>query len=279
LTQEKFLNILADPEQLSSISYEELKTIVLAYPYAHNLRYLLALKARQEGRPDAARTLATAAAYSLDRTRLFLLYAPKIVVPVHEAVLHEVLELKPLEEVQRELEAMVPQKRPETVPLAASVPPPPVSSPTPTVVSTPPPAAPAPPARQNFHSWISQFHPPVLRPPTDKQVQATVVVTGGLVIPAAAPEAPPLPAAPPPPVVRQEEAAPLPEIPAEKGRFAQRLAERSVAENKDLISETLARLLAKQGHREKAIAMYEKLCLVFPERSSTFAAEIELLKK
>ena len=60
---------------------------------------------------------------------------------------------------------------------------------------------------------------------------------------------------------------------------AQELAERSVAENKDVISETLARLLAKQGYRDKAINMYERLCLAFPEKSPYFAAEIEKLKK
>ena len=60
---------------------------------------------------------------------------------------------------------------------------------------------------------------------------------------------------------------------------AQSLAERSVAENKDVISETLARLLAKQGYRDKAIVMYERLALSFPEKSSFFAAKIKELKK
>ena len=61
--------------------------------------------------------------------------------------------------------------------------------------------------------------------------------------------------------------------------IAQVLAERSVSENKDVISETLARLFARQGYREKAIHMYERLILTFPEKSSYFAAEIDKLKK
>ncbi|MFM7401335.1 MAG: hypothetical protein ACKO4W_10560, partial [Bacteroidota bacterium] len=60
---------------------------------------------------------------------------------------------------------------------------------------------------------------------------------------------------------------------------AQMLAERSVSENKDVISETLARLFARQGYREKAILMYERLILTFPEKSAYFAAEIDKLKK
>jgi hypothetical protein len=61
--------------------------------------------------------------------------------------------------------------------------------------------------------------------------------------------------------------------------IAQLLAEKSVLENKDVISETLAKLYVKQGYRDRAIAMYERLCLAFPEKSTYFAAEIDKLKK
>ena len=76
-----------------------------------------------------------------------------------------------------------------------------------------------------------------------------------------------------------DEDAPTPPSSGSPRSVAQELAERSVAENKDVISETLARLLAKQGYRDKAIAMYERLGLAFPEKSSFFAAEIDKLKK
>jgi len=41
----------------------------------------------------------------------------------------------------------------------------------------------------------------------------------------------------------------------------------------------LAELLAVQGHRQKAIEMYEKLRLIIPEKSIFFAQKIEELEK
>lgn len=46
----------------------------------------------------------------------------------------------------------------------------------------------------------------------------------------------------------------------------------------EIVSETLAKLYLKQGHKEKGIRMYEKLILKFPEKSVYFASEIEKLK-
>jgi hypothetical protein len=89
---------------------------------------------------------------------------------------------------------------------------------------------------------------------------------------------PPKPAAPP-----AETIAPAPShTPASEessGISAQELAERSVRLREVVASETFARLLARQGYTEKAIAMYEKLCLLFPDKSAYFAAEIQKLKK
>lgn len=285
MTQERFIDFLGNPDNLSSITYEELKTLALAYPYAHNLRYLLAIKSQQDHHTEAPRNLSAAAAHSLDRTRLFALIAPPQLTP--QRLKEEVLELKPIETIRRELEALSPVFKTETpekqtvaaqsTPQANPTPAPP--EPLPSSLA-PLPAVPlsAPPT-QPFSDWICAFSPPTL--------QASDITRP---VNSASPTAPhflektnlaPSAQATPQPSAHDDENDPPPPLssPPSARSIAQELAERSVTENKDVISETLARLLAKQGYREKAITMYERLCLAFPEKSSFFAAEIDKLKK
>jgi hypothetical protein len=56
-------------------------------------------------------------------------------------------------------------------------------------------------------------------------------------------------------------------------------ANKSVQQSDDILSETLAELLAKQGSHKKAIQMYKRLSLIFPKKSSFFAKKIAKLKK
>lgn len=60
---------------------------------------------------------------------------------------------------------------------------------------------------------------------------------------------------------------------------AKQIAEHSVAEDDEIASETFALLLEKQKLYSKAISMYERLNLKYPEKSSLFAAKIEELNK
>ncbi len=46
----------------------------------------------------------------------------------------------------------------------------------------------------------------------------------------------------------------------------------------EVASETLAEILAEQGHRERAIRMYRELTLRYPAKSDTFTARIEALQ-
>lgn len=57
----------------------------------------------------------------------------------------------------------------------------------------------------------------------------------------------------------------------------QRIADHSV-EEKEIITEAMAEVWAKQGHREKAISVYEKLKLQNPAKSAYFAGRIDQLK-
>ena len=60
---------------------------------------------------------------------------------------------------------------------------------------------------------------------------------------------------------------------------AKDMATDSLTEDHSIATETLAGILARQGHFDKAIKMYEKLSLQYPEKSSTFAAKIEKLRR
>jgi len=56
------------------------------------------------------------------------------------------------------------------------------------------------------------------------------------------------------------------------------VAKKSLDDRLDFVSETLAEINLKQGHVEKAIKIYEKLSLKYPEKSSYFAAQIKKVK-
>lgn len=55
-------------------------------------------------------------------------------------------------------------------------------------------------------------------------------------------------------------------------------AKKSLQNNNNLITPTLAEVYLKQGHFDKAISAYEKLILKYPQKSTFFAEKINLIK-
>ena len=56
-------------------------------------------------------------------------------------------------------------------------------------------------------------------------------------------------------------------------------AKTSIQENNEIISETLAKVYSRQEHYEKAISIYKKLSLKYPQKNSYFADQINLISK
>ena len=56
-------------------------------------------------------------------------------------------------------------------------------------------------------------------------------------------------------------------------------SEKGIRENDDLLTETLAKIFRKQENFDRAIEVYEKLCLKYPEKNSYFAEQIKKIKK
>ncbi|MCO4292910.1 hypothetical protein NF867_08560 [Solitalea sp. MAHUQ-68] len=55
-------------------------------------------------------------------------------------------------------------------------------------------------------------------------------------------------------------------------------SEKSLVESSGIVSETMAKIYADQHLIDKAISVYEKLCLKYPEKNTYFATQIEKLR-
>jgi hypothetical protein len=349
MNSENFHEYVKNPSMLHQVSYQELKSLVLQYPYSPNLRYLLLLKSLFEQSKDFDKNQVLASLSSPDRKKLRQLvkqYSRLREMQENYTLSEDFLELKDLSS----LESMMDQLEAETVapPKGAAVPPPP--SPPPTLEDL------EEMEDETFgfleglkgHSAVDEVAPDdhaeqltteaVLGEPEEldpslsleelvEQADTTVEEAPAEEVPVEDPaleeedeqeqtEAPkPAAADVPLEITNETDAQPSP-LP--KSSFnawlrqlkppqaailstdlkdlslnnkpsqhpeediapdAKQIAEQSVEEDEEIASETLALLLEKQKLYAKAISMYEHLKLLYPEKSSLFAAKIEELNK
>ncbi len=69
-----------------------------------------------------------------------------------------------------------------------------------------------------------------------------------------------------------------PKKPKAKSKPIPKTAKRSLEKSDSIVSETLAKILEKQGYFKRSKKMYEQLSLIFPEKSGFFAEKIKNLE-
>ncbi|MBI5915556.1 MAG: hypothetical protein HY842_09280 [Bacteroidetes bacterium] len=375
MNSENFHEYLKNPTMLYQVSYQELKSLVLQYPYSPNLRYLLLLKSLFDQNKDYERNLTLASLNSPDRKRLRQIvkqYTRLREIQENYALSEDFLELKDLSSLEsiidafQEKENVAPTKGislQEKIPAKGDVPEPAGGEALPFgeegdglgfleemtelhADNEESGKAPEPEEQDERNEDLAaavatEVGTPTLEDLLDIEMEeatqgpeatATPPVAGEENLPDDGADEPAEPAeagqmteeiapAPQPskaiPLEITNETdgqpAPLPKSqfnswlrrfkPPQAGMLAGELkdislnsrylheeaeqvkddakhvADKSVAEDDDIISETLALLLEKQKHYEKAISMYRRLGLQYPEKSSLFAAKIEELSK
>lgn len=332
MNAENFSEFLRKPAKLYQLTYQELKSLVVQYPYCQNLRYLMLKKCQLEGHRDFDRNLKLAATYLPDRTHLFRKmkeFAPEVEattgppIEVADDFLElrslfelesdpqpEWLPIEPEEENPASEEAAIPKPPSEAdllddlpfteidlgfvrppvaadkdpggqgskdptesfalpdelladiAAIAGSIPLPKdpgiQGSKDPAKADTRPLKAkrkkskparstsrPQPKPKSSFSSWLQQFQSPQVNLQLDYLMEASRQT--GATTPGQTPE-------------------------------AERMAQESIQEHEEIATETLAFLLDKQGHTEKAIAMYERLCEMHPEKTERFQKKIQEIR-
>lgn len=341
MNAETFAAYIKSPALLYQLTYEELKTLALQYPFCQNLHLLLLAKSGQEGR-EYEKNLARAAMYSLDRRRLFAQMLQREAALDTELSLaeqeeEETLQLRDLSELAEASDEVA--EAPTGLSEALMVP---------LEVAGAHPAWPAEEEDEDAAfeeaGWVTgeeagleaygeagATQQPVTEETTEANTPETEeadpvdhpVVLDEAAMPAhqalevhapreeasedsaqAVPQSradeadmpqqdrvpPPLPKASFQSWRRRFVAPELPNKPLESSEedspeeeaypsSVREIAESSVADHADISSETLAELLASQHQYAKAIKMYERLMVKYPEKSTFFAEKIENLKK
>lgn len=333
MNAESFVQYVEQLSMLYQLPYEELKSLSMEYPYFQNLHLLLALKSKLEDHYDYPKNLARAAAYSVDRAKLYRsLSQLATLVKSENFLMHEdYLELQDVNSVAEKLKSMelLPQEQSPVIDLSqlmsdmsgvlssgstldtpiahTAAPAAAINHPAPPTISyafdlatvisdsaaiaqciyqhlrrrpadsksilSPAldieakkkefknylkkmkPKKPKPMPKQSFSTWVEQFQSAHVKPHLSDLMEAKQ---------------------------REKNKSQSEQQQSAKqlaGKNLHIFAAKSIQENPTMASETLAELLVAQMQYRKAIKVYERLSLIFPEKSAFFAQRIENLKK
>ena len=325
MNADNFSDFLSSNAQLYHLSYVELETLVLEFPYSQNLHLLLFAKSWLEQHPQADANLRNAALYSTDRQALYAfvqelsgqLAAPSAQFLMQEDYL-ELSELPRLPELQelplletgtlplfdRPTQPDTEPANPPIQPRRKAVPPPPsdrteireklsrlflldetettapespATEQLPPIPTPPKPDQPYAKALQKAIAHRLEKHLPTF-PHDSKPADSSFNVT-----------------TPQPKSTfsswkkhfsasyvqeRLDELRKALRLPKEPlpGDPADTIAQESIRENQSIATEPLAQVFLRQGQKQKAIEVYERLILIFPEKTAYFAAKIENIK-
>ncbi|HLP34212.1 MAG TPA: hypothetical protein VK202_12095 [Bacteroidia bacterium] len=293
-----FIHLIEHPEQATAVEESSLREITRTYPYFQTARVLLTKCLHNQNSYLFEKELKTTALYAGNRKKLYdyihaAQEAPVLIAGEAELepeptaqVIHEVIEEKLPEVLIQEPAEITETSEPEkTIPPVAA---------TETVaevehthttedIEKPVTVVPDVASPHSFDEWLQLL---------SNQSLPEVPKTESIVTPPVVEE------------TKQEETAeaisPLPNknqafdidgiisrfitespsISRPKAEFFNpaNMAKMSVEEDEDLVTETLARINLKQGNYKKAIRMFEKLCLKFPEKMPYFVDLIQKIK-
>ncbi len=245
---EQFNGFLNSPATLNGQSLSLLTELVKEYPYFQTAQVLLAKNLHNEKNIRYNAQLKIAAAYSIDRKKLYELIKgiaeveQKVIQPVIKEEKKEIPQEKPVEKIKTE-EPIVKKKEEEKVE---------------TVVKKQQPIS---EETHTFTEWlklasIHSVKAVEIEREKKKPSQKDELIEKFL---------------------KDEPKISKPQ----KKEFFSPVAQgkQSLIEDEDLVSETLAQIYEKQGFYSKAIKAYEKLSLRYPEKKLSFAARIENLRQ
>lgn len=287
-----FVDCLEQPARLLQLNYQELKNLVLAFPYNPNLRVMLWLRSMVESDGKSEMYLQRAAGSTFDRAQLLALSRQFAQAKLQLAdwaeppVLQERVELRAVTPVSA-ASAAVSEDQSVSVPTAvtaeekqslsqmldelslalAQLP----TQAAEEIAETPGNLEEAEYSENEITATLADAHPVADSQRLHKMIEdrkaASLARLSARRRAGAAAE-------------RQAPTAHTNQQPApEAVERADLVARQSLRDNEEIFSEGLASLLVMQGEYSRAIKMYEKLCLVFPDKKDNFAAIIENLQQ